>query len=270
MNDENEYAGKKNPKLPTRKHAVRPLAIHKATPKSNNSSNTPNFGRISPQNVVSKVQISKQSLDYLFDDSLNFSDISERDNLKKEILKPDPPQNYSERLPKSSHPPTNNPEINPKLSSHIEKYDKAFSILQQNFSAYRDETERRISNLQEDLAVVRNSLKCQTNLKTKISNLIDSQISHTKFELQSQFTNFLSTIEKPATDRPPKTQITMDRIHKIREEYDSKLAENEKYINSLKKNNEISRSRSSSRECADLVRENKTLREELSNLWNNQ
>lgn len=257
MNKENERFAKEK-KIP-RHNGHRPLSVPKSQQNKVLSSKTPNFGRISPQGVVHKAQISKKSADFIFDDSLDFSDISDRGKFAKN-------QNFPKDFSK------NQLETDSKLNKHIEKYDKAFCILQSNFLDYRDDTEKKIENLQEEIAVVKNNLKNPGNLKNSINDLIDLEVCNAKSELQSFFKSFLKTIEKvenekAVNEKPPSGQGALTRIQKIREEYDTRLEENEKYLQDLQKKNEVTRSKS--RDCSDLMQENKSLREELSKLWHN-
>ena len=266
--NENLNPSRKNPKYSNKNK--KPIAGRLECSKSHCTSITPNFGRLSPKENQKKSQLSKQSIEYIFEDSLNFSEISERERVDQENCAPVTNQEIYAKKPLSICKYSEN-NFDDKLFSYFEKYDKAFCILQTNFTSHREETEMQISKLHEEVATVKNNLKIQVNIKNKISNLIDHQIFNTKSELTSELNCYLDKIAEFQSEKPPANRkSTLERIKKIREDYDNKLIENEMYISSLKQNNASNnRSKSSSRGYEDIAEENKKLREELSKMWNN-
>jgi hypothetical protein len=264
ITEENNSAYSKLPK--SSKSNRKPLSVQSSNTKPLISSNTPNFGNLVPQVSAEISQIPKLSLDYIFDDSLEFSDIIEKEKI--DTCRLGPCKGVIEKIESPAVSVKKSYEAENIFQRNFQKYEQALVILQKNFFGYREDTEKKIQNIQEEVALIKNSIKHDENIKNCFSSLIDTEINKTKSALKSELKNFLNNFYDKNHERPPTQRATLERIKKIREQYDSKILENEKYLVSLKQTSQEPRSKSSSRGCSELFEENRSLREELSNLWN--
>ena len=142
---------------------------------------------------------------------------------------------------------------------------KSIAVLQNSLNTFKDETDQKLIELHEEVAGVKNYLKHQKDYKGKILNDIHEAVSSAKLQMEKSLNDYLDS-SKP--EKPPKYKSsTIENMQKLREKYDSRLIENEKYIQSLKQHTQEIRSKSSSRGYSDLVADNKKMRIDISNLW---
>jgi hypothetical protein len=228
--------------------------------KSLYDSVTPNFGSVS-QDSVNQGWSSKPQLDSIFEDSFDFSEIAEKNKTEQDSVG----LVYEDQLDKieSSKHLKSTTQTMELINSQSRKNDKAIMILQTNFNLYRNDTENKLLYIQEEAAGIKNEITYADSYKNKICLNIDNQLWDIKNKLDTKFQEFVAKAD--CSEKVPKlatnVQYTIERMQKVRDEYDTKIKENEIYINQLKHKN--MRSKSNSR-CFELAEENQKLREEIS------
>lgn len=162
--------------------------------------------------------------------------------------------------------PAQTPEIKSILEKHSQKYDKALIILHAHFNSYKEQSEKQIQNLTQEIISAKNSLKGAAAFKQKLAGMFKDEMSSMKIELEGHYKDSLLKLETKVSENPKDN--TSQRLKQLRKEYDKKLIENDSYIASLKKyNDDLKTQANSTRGYRDLIRENKKLREEISILW---
>jgi hypothetical protein len=132
----------------------------------------------------------------------------------------------------------------------MDKVNEAILVLQHSLTQYQDETDKKLIELHDEVAGVKNSIRSNQNFQDRISGAIEKCLESGKHQLRKSLNEY---IDKLRSSRPPHYKSnTFEKIQKLRESYDFRLLENEKYLQTLQMG--VTRSKSSSRGCIDSAR----------------
>ena len=166
-------------------------------------------------------------------------------------------QNYH-----NSHGLGNNQSIKSSASDLLkkqsQKYDKALILLQAHFQNYRDQAEKQIFSLAQELADAKAILNSQMQDRDSLVSVFRSKLKEAKNELEMQFKSHLNALEKKLSVKEKnKRETTDERIHQLRKDFERKASDSAR----------DERSRSNSKGYIVLIEENRKLRDDLTNLW---
>lgn len=144
------------------------------------------------------------------------------------------------------------------LKKQSQKYDKALILLQAHFRNYKDQAEKQIFSLTQDLAEAKATLKSQMQDRDYMVNVFKNKLKDTKSDLEMQFKTHLKALERKLSEKEQyKRETTDERIQQLRKDFERKAGDSAR----------DDRSRSNSKGYIVLVEENRKLREDLTNLW---
>lgn len=152
----------------------------------------------------------------------------------------------------------NVPAVNEMLRKQAQKYDKALILLQAHFMTFKEQADKQIMNLTQELAEAKAILKEQYQERDYVVGFFKERLRDAKKDLENQFRGHLNALEKKLNDREKfKRESNNERIQKLRKDFEKKASDSARE----------ERSRSNSKGYSFLVEENKKLRDDLSNLW---
>ncbi|OMJ84831.1 hypothetical protein SteCoe_13955 [Stentor coeruleus] len=152
----------------------------------------------------------------------------------------------------------NVPPVNEILRKQTQRYDKALILLQAHFQTYKEHADKQIMSLTQELAETKAVFKCQMQERDKIAGYFKRKLKNAKAELENQYISYLETLEKKLIENEQsKIENNDKRIQQLRKDFERKASDSARE----------ERTRSSSRGFNVLVEENKRLREDLTNLW---
>lgn len=225
----------------------------------------PNFGKNTPLASYDKARERKKIME---DDSLNFSEISEKEKLEQDTCGMITQEEILQKIDISDNG-LNKSSLENTVQKHVEKYERAFSLLQEGFCKYQEDTDKQLLKLHEQVADIKTSIKHQDNYQAKIQKTISKALSSTKLSLSKQISSYLSSCPSKSSSSPIQYSTPLSSFQQKRESYDLQLKENEKYIQALQKTNQEMRSKSTLRNYSYLAEENQQLKFQLSKIMNN-
>jgi hypothetical protein len=152
----------------------------------------------------------------------------------------------------------NVPPVNEMLRKQAQKYDKALILLQAHFVTYKDQADKQIIALTQELAEAKALIKEQNFERDSLVCGFKERLKEVKRELESQFRSHLNALERKLNEKEKfKRESNQERIQQLRKDFEKKACDSARE----------SRSRSNSKGYTFLVEENKKLREDLTNLW---
>ena len=144
------------------------------------------------------------------------------------------------------------------LKKQSQKYDKALILLQAHFQNYKEQAEKQIFSLTQELADAKAILKSQMYDRDSLVSVFKSKLKEAKYELEMQFRSHLSALERKLTEKEQnKRETTDERIQQLRKDFERKAGDSAR----------DERNRSNSKGYIVLIEENRKLREDLTNLW---
>ncbi|OMJ80986.1 hypothetical protein SteCoe_18640 [Stentor coeruleus] len=224
-----------------------------------------NFNKNTPLASYDKAREGKKIQD---EDSLNFSEISEKEKLEQDTCGMITQEEILQKIDISDNV-LNKSNLEDTVQRHVEKYERAFSLLQEGFFKYQEDTDKKLLKLHDQVAEIKTSIKHQDNYQTKLQKTISKALSSTKLSLSKQISSYLSSFPTTYSSTPIQYSTPLSSIQQKRESYDLQLKENEKYIQALQKNNQEMRSKSTFRNYSYLAEENQQLKSQLSKIMNN-
>ena len=152
----------------------------------------------------------------------------------------------------------NTTPVNEILKKQAQKYDKALILLQASFITYKEQADKQIMSLTQDLAEAKALIKEQVNEREYLVSGFKDKLKNAKKDLESQFRSHLAALERKLSDKEKfKKESNQERIQQLRKDFEKKASDSARE----------ERSRSNSKGYSFLVEENKKLRADLTNLW---
>ena len=148
--------------------------------------------------------------------------------------------------------------VNEILKKQAQKYDKALILLQASFVTYKEQADKQIMSLTQDLAEAKALIKEQVNEREYLLAGFKEKLKSAKKDLESQFRTHLNALERRLSEKEKfKKENNQERIQQLRKDFEKKASDSARE----------ERSRSNSKGYSFLIEENKKLRADLGNLW---
>ncbi|CAG9310058.1 unnamed protein product [Blepharisma stoltei] len=184
----------------------------------------------------------------------------------------DKPLQCSTENKENNIPRNINSEVKALLRKQAQKYDKALIILQTQFISYKENAEKQIFMLQQEMASLKTQVNPMENFKEKLIDVFKTQLNTVKNAYAEKFENCMKDVEAKLVEGEQHKKYSQKKMEELRKEYDLKLQINEQSIFTLKKQNEdlkdqLGKIGGGEKDYEELLNENKKLREELTGLW---
>ena len=91
--------------------------------------------------------------------------------------------------------------MNEILKKQAQKYDKALILLQASFVTYKEQADKQIMSLTQDLAEAKAMIKEQANEREYLLAGFKDKLKNAKRDLESQFRTHLTALERKLSEK---------------------------------------------------------------------